>query len=58
MEAVPSRGGGVGGVITPGARAQKRAAKNSVVGDISYIMIIITDLPLGPSKKTVLVTIK
>ena len=35
---------GVGGVITPGP------AKNSVYGDISYIIIIIRNLPLGPQQ--------
>ena len=46
------RGGGRRGNY-PEARAQKRPAKNSVYEDISYIIIIITNLPLGPSKTLV-----
>ena len=44
------RGGGGRRGNYPEARAQKRPAKNSVYEDISYIIIIITNLQLGHSK--------
>ena len=37
----------------PQARTQKGPGKNSVYEDISYIIIIITNLPLGPRKTLV-----
>ena len=46
-------GGGVWGGNYPGARAQEGPAKNSVYEDILYIIIIITNLPLGPRKTLV-----
>ena len=49
---VPSRGGGRRGNY-PGARTQKGPGKNSVYEDISYIIIIITNLSLGPRKTLV-----